>query len=197
MTRSARWLLAPLPLLIACSAPAGSDEECDDVEHVAEACREVHCGEPTVDFGTGSLEFNEVEDGGEMPIWYGGQGGYHLELATRMEQLCDVVWIRTRIYADLGEGMQTIADEERYRSTERLGEPHWSTQQFLGNNVLIPCDHWPDDPDRDPYCNTGDPGSEGPLDQLDVVLRVEVRDRDDRTAVQEKAVVPVCCEDAS
>ncbi len=192
MTRLAPFLLALL-LLVGCAVP-GADEECDDEVHIADACNEVHCGEPTVEFGTGSERFETVEPGDELAIWYGGQGGYHFEISTRMEQLCDLVYIRTRMYADLGDGLETIADDERYRQTDRIGEPNWSTQEFLGSSALIPCEHWPDDPDRDPYCNIADPGAAGPINQLDLILRVEVRDRDDRRAVEEKPVVAVCCE---
>lgn len=184
-----------LSLVLSCSAPPA--EECADEEHVADACNEVHCGEPTLEFGTGSRDFEPIADGDVIPIWYGGQGGYHLEISTRMEQLCDLVYIRTRMYADLGDGSETIADDQRYRQTDRIGEPHWSTQQFLGSAAFIPCQHWPEDPLRDPFCNTGEPGWAGPLETLDLVLRVEVRDRDERSAVEEKAVVAVCCEDGS
>ena len=189
-------LCLPLALLSACAVP-GSEEECDDVEHVAEACREVHCGEPTVEFGTGHDSFEPVEPGGEMVAVFGGQGGYHFDVATRMTQMCDLVWIRTRLYADLGSGLETILDEERYREADRVDVGHWSTQEFLGNPVLIPCEHWPNDPDRDPYCNTGEPGEAGPINELDVVMRVEVRDRDDRSAVEEKPITAVCCEDGT
>jgi hypothetical protein len=58
---------------------------------VASACAEAGPGpdplEPRLEVGTGTVRFEALEDGAEVPLTKGAQGGWHLWIAVRAEGL--------------------------------------------------------------------------------------------------------------
>lgn len=188
-------------LLLGCPPTMDDDdtviEDCpaeDRFTSDADPCFENFCGEPVVWPATGNSAdtFRELSDGDELPIWYGSQGGYHLELAFRSTNLCPVVFADFELY-DVTAGAETLLHSStRHVQTVRGGDPpsnqRWWTEQFR-----FPCQYWPDDPENDPFCGVAPVAF---LDQLDLALRVATRDHNEATPRSATAAVRVsatCC----
>ncbi len=199
----------------ACDGPSG--EECPDgsprerVPAVAESCSDVfECG-PLVQlaYATGPDDFAPIEDGSEQPIYYGTQGGYHLNVAAEMHELCPVVFLNFSMDIQREDGTRDrIQELDRHVQTVRCsnqgelfadGCDGESTQQrWWALQLAIPCDYHPDDPE-DRELNCEDEPVEH-LEDLDIVLRVEAWDHSyqadpdqARRTSMEVAVDPVCC----
>ena len=193
-----RHLCLPLCFLLF-AACAGDDDDtigdCPDGQvYVAEACGdEEYCGDPVARFGTGGTSFEPIEDGQDVPIWYGSQGGYHVFYSVEMENLCPVVFVRISMLLDPGDGeLIAVHEQERHVQAVRLQPQTSSLQSYWGVNGFLPCEYWPDDPDHSPACPEG-AGSLGHLEDYEIVMRVESEDHNGRIAIDEKRVQPVCC----
>ncbi len=185
-------------LFVSLAACAGDDDDsnsCSDEElYVAEACEsEEYCGAPIARVGTGGTSFEAVDEGQDVPIWYGSQGGYHVFYSVEMENLCPVVFLRISMLVDLGDGdLLEVHEQERHVQAVRLQPQSSSLQSYWGVNGFLPCEYWPLDPDNSPTCSGG-AGSAGHLEDYEVVMRVEAEDHNGRIATDEKRVQPVCC----
>lgn len=185
-------------LFVSLSACEGDDDDsdgCSDEDlYVAEACGdEEYCGAPVAQVGTGGASFEPVDEGQDIPIWYGSQGGYHLFYSVEMENLCPVVFLRISMLIDPGDGeLVQVHHQERHVQAVRLQPQSSSLQSYWGVNGFLPCEYWPLDPDNSPSCSAG-AGSAGHLEDYEVVMRVEVEDHNGRIATDEKRVQPVCC----
>jgi len=194
MSATLARILAGSLLLVGCAPgdlPVG-EGDCADEAHVAEHCDDTHCGAPEVEVGTGADRFVDVEEGDPIDIVRGVQGGYHLDVAARMSELCPVVYLRASVWLDPGDGgdLEPVFDGERHLQAVRP-EPEGSTlQEAWGVRAFVPCEHWPD---TGLQCSGG-AGSEGHLEDYEVVLRVEVEDHDGRMGTSEQRLQPVCCE---
>lgn len=192
-------LLTTITILAGC--PGGDDDDltpptdCSPEELFdATACDEKYCGLPTVEIGGGANGYEALDDGDDVPIWYGAQGGYHIDISVEMDNFCPIVFLRPSMWIDPGDGgdMVQIFDQNRHVQAVRV-EPYVSPlQQFWGIRAFVPCEHWPDDPDRELECSNG-AGSEGHLEEFEIELRIEVEDHNGRVASDTKRVQPTCC----
>ena len=182
-------------VLPSCAGDDDDSADCSDGElYVAEACGdEEYCGEPTVQVGTGGASFESIQEGQDVPIWYGSQGGYHVFYSVEMENLCPVVFVRISMLLDPGDGnLIEVHAQERHVQAVRLQPQTSSVQSYWGVNGFLPCEYWPLDPDNTPAC-AGGAGSAGHLEDYEIVMRAEVEDHNGRIAIDEKRVQPVCC----
>ena len=177
---------------------AGDDDDsgdCPDLfESDPDACDETFCGPPLVYAATGNSAetFLVLGDGAELPVFYGQQGGYHLDLALQMENLCQVVFIDFELFDTSAGGEVLIHSATRHIQTVRVegGEPpslqRWWTEQFR-----FPCSWWPDDPDHDPPCNEAQVGR---IEDVDLLLRVSAADHNkNRSGSEEVQINAECC----
>ena len=192
--RTALGLLAAGSIGLGCAAGDGSPLNegavcaTDDV-YVAEHCGETFCGLPAVAVGTGADRFERLEQGDEVDIMFGSQGGYHLDIAAQMTRLCPIVYVRASLWLDPGDGeLEELFDGERHMEAVRTEED--SSQDVWGVRAFIPCRHWPDTT----LACSGGAGSDGHLEDFEVVLRVEAEDHNGRIGTGEQRVQPVCCE---
>ncbi|MEE2828586.1 MAG: hypothetical protein VX498_05330 [Myxococcota bacterium] len=188
-------------LLLGCEGGDDDDDlpppDCPDGElFEATACDEVYCGEPVAQIGTGTSGYEALTDGQEVPIWFGAQGGYHIDITVEMNNFCPIVFLRPSLWLDSGDGSELIEifDQNRHVQAVRVEPTVSPLQQFWGIRGFVPCEHWPDDPDRELSCGSG-AGSEGHLEDFVVEIRMEVEDHNGRLASDTKRVQPVCCND--
>ena len=195
------WFLLALPLLVGC--PPGMDDddavsgECPPEDRFTSdpaACTENFCGLPTVQAATGNSaeSFRVLTDGDTIPIWYGEQGGYHIDLAFGSTNLCPVVFVDFELY-DVTGGADTLIHSSR-RHVQAVRTPDAdppSTQRWWPEQFRFPCAYWPNDPEHDPSCNDAPIAF---LDELDLELRVATEDHNEnRSASTTVAVDATCC----
>jgi hypothetical protein len=210
-------LASTLGLISLSGCPTGNGDECPDgspresVPAVAEACTDIfECGpEVTLAAATGPDDFAPIADGSAQPVFYGSQGGYHLNVAAEMHNLCPVVFLDFALEIDRGAGeRETIQSLDRHVQTVRCSQQEdlfvegcneESTQQrWWALQLAIPCDYHPDDPEaRELNCDA--PPVEH-IEDLDIVLRVEAWDHSEqadpdkaRRVSTEVPVEAVCC----
>jgi hypothetical protein len=166
-----------------------------------DGCGETYCGAPIVRVGTGITAYEDVEEEQEVPIWYGSQGGYHLDITVEMMNLCPIVFLRPYFLMDLGgEEPVEVFTQNRHVQAVRVEPDVSPRQQFWGIRGFIPCEHWPNDPLHDLDCPEGR-GSEGFLEQYDAIIGVEVWDHNlgpngeeqYRYGEDSRRVDPYCC----
>ena len=211
-----RWVLRALVLscvssLTALSVgcePVDDDDDITSIEDCpadqlfyADACDETYCGPPTVTVGTGTTGFEPVEEGDEVPIWYGSQGGYHLDITVEMMNFCPIVFLRPyfEVIPNDGGDPFEVFSQNRHVQAVRV-EPQVSPrQQFWGIRAFVPCQHWPDDPDHELDCAEGR-GSAGFLESYDVNIGIEAYDHNEDAAgepnredADSRRVDPYCC----
>jgi len=180
---------------------ADDDDACPD-EYEAEACAEVFCNLPTVEVGTGTDGFAPLAEGQAVPIVYGAQGGYHVDMTVRMTELCQIVFLQATMYLDPGDGGDLIEvfGQTRHIQAQRQ-DPDSSVQDFWGIRAFVPCEYFPDDPDHSIECDPGS-GSAGHLEDFEIVLKMEAWDHNVgaggeeqvRYGSDERRVQPYCCE---
>ena len=190
-------LLALLTLALGCGAEGDGtvDEEAGcraEDTFFAEHCGETYCGAPDVEVGTGFEEFVELAEGDDVEIIRGNQGGYHVDISARMTRLCPIVYLRASVWMDAdGDGTLTEAfDAESHAEAIRLQSQTSSEQEVWGVRAFIPCRHWPDTT----LACSGGAGSDGHLEDFEVLLKLEAEDHNGRIATHERLVQPVCCE---
>lgn len=211
MSSRAPWCLAlwsGVALLTGCGGSSNGPPVPDDCPNgelfEATVCEEVYCGAATVDLGTGAGGYEPLADGDEVPIWYGAQGGYHLDFSAQMNNLCPIVFLRPSIQIirsqwpdQIGgedrEPMALVFEQSRHVQAVRVEPDVSPKQQFWGIRGFVPCAHWPDDPNHSPQCNDG-AGSAGHLEDFEVLLTLEAEDHNGRIATDSKLVQPVCCQ---
>jgi len=186
-------------MLSGCSGPANDDDfsgGCapEDV-FAATACDEQYCGAPVARLGGGASGYLPLADGDTVPVIYGAQGGYHIDLAVEMDNFCPIVFIRPSMWLDRGDGSDLISifDQNRHVQAVRVEPFDSPLQQFWGLRGFVPCEHWPDDPDHPVECGDGR-GSDGYIEDFEVEIRVEVEDHNGRIATDSKRVQPYCCD---
>ncbi len=198
-----RWPSPIVAVVLLLGCPPGMDDDdtvsadCpveDRFSSDPAACVENFCGAPQVWPATGSSAetFRTLVDGDVLDIWYGDQGGYHVDLGFSSTNLCPVVFVDFELYDRNGSADVPIHSARRHVQAVRLqdGDPpssqRWWTEQFR-----FPCTYWPNDPDHDPPCN------EPPiafLDELDLELRVAAEDHnEDRSAAVSVDITADCC----
>lgn len=200
MSRSLLSLMTGLLLGVAACGPPGDDDDltppdCTSGElFEATACDEIYCGPATAKLGTGASGYEVLDDGDEVPIVFGVQGGYHLDITVEMDNFCPIVFLRPSIWRDPGDGgeLEQIFDQNRHVQAVRVEPFDSPLQQFWGIRGFVPCEHWPDDPNNELECGNG-AGSEGHLEDFEVEIRLEVEDHNGRIASDTKRVQPVCC----
>ncbi len=199
-------------LLIGCP-PADDDddvtapppENCPDEDlYEPEACPDpAYCGAPEVSVGTGTDGWEELTEGQEVPIWYGSQGGYHIDITARMNRLCPIVFLvpSMHVVTDTGEEIE-IFSQTRHVQAVRIEPTISPRQDFWGIRGFVPCEYWPNDPENPgATCGDGAQGSAGRIDEFQVILRMEAWDHNLgpneeeqwRYATDEQIVSPVCC----
>lgn len=201
-------LLAALMLALGCTSErvaneddtgVGGDDPVDEEEgcpvedtYYADHCAETYCGLPELEVGTGFDQFIGLEDGDDIAIVRGSQGGYHMDLSARMSRLCPIVYLRASVWLDPGDGgdLQEIADVDRHVQAVRMEAQTSSVQEFWGVRAFVPCEHWPD---TNLTCSGG-AGRDGHLEDFEVVVRLEAEDHTGRIANHERRLQPVCCE---
>ena len=166
----------------------------DELLFEATACDEVYCGEATVEVGSGSGGFQAIAEGGELIIWYGPQGGYHVDITAEMQNFCPIVFLRPSLWLDRGDGtkLEMIFEQTRHVQAVRVEPTVSPRQQFWGIRGFVPCEHWPEDPEHEVECGAG-AGSEGHLEQFEIELRIEAEDHNGRIATDSRRVQPTCC----
>lgn len=181
------------PLLPGGGGGPAIPEGCADEDLVvAEACDDIHCGDPVVRFGTGGSEFEPLAEGDEVELWFGAQGGYHIFVSTEMEQLCDIVFLETTMEVDYRGELREIFSQTRHVQAVRDDPESSARQQYWGIQAFVPCNFWPNDPNHDPSCGPFTSRS-GHLDEYEVVITVTAEDHDERTVEDRKRLQPVCC----
>ena len=196
-------VVPPAALTVGCE-PVDDDDCPDDLLWVSpgDVCGETYCGEPVVKVGGGISGHEGLEEGQEVPIWYGTQGGYHLDISVEMDNLCPVVFLRPYFEVvphDGGEPYEVFS-QNRHVQAVRVEPDVSPRQQFWGIRAFVPCEHWPDDPDHDLECAEGR-GSAGFLEDFDVIIGVEAWDHhteaDGETPTRyghdSRQVDPSCC----
>jgi len=206
---------AGLALILGC--PSSDGDECPDgspkerVPAVADGCSDIfECGpEVELAFATGAEDFAPIAEGSSQPIQYGAQGGYHLNVAAEMHNLCPVVFLNFALDIDRGGGVrETIQELDRHVQTVRCsqqadlfaggcdGEP--TQQRWWALQLAIPCDYHPDDPEERELNCENEPLEH--LEDLDVIVRVEAWDHSEqadpaqaRRVSTEVAVDAACC----
>ncbi|MCP4871197.1 MAG: hypothetical protein GY898_21010 [Proteobacteria bacterium] len=181
-------------------------EGCSEVDlYEPDACEDpAYCGAASVEVGTGSDGWEPLTDGQEVPIWYGSQGGYHIDITARMDNLCPIVFLVPSMYLDPGDGGELVEIFTQTRHVQAVRqEPQVSPlQDFWGIRGFVPCEYWPvDEQNPDITCGEDEQGSAGRIDQFEVVIKMEAWDHnlspagEDRFRFDddEQRVQPVCC----
>ncbi len=188
--------LAAASLAVGCTGtgagtPLDSEVCATDDLFVAEQCGETYCGPPEVQVGTGADGFLRLDEGDDVDIVFGSQGGYHLDVSASMTRLCPIVYVRASIWLDRGDGsaLERASSDERHMEAIRTESEEPSEQQVWGVQARIDCEYWPD---TQLTCPEG-AGSAAHLEDFEVVLRVEAEDHNGRIATDERHVQPVCC----
>jgi len=186
--------------------PAPTPEDCPEEQlYEPEACGDpAYCGAAVIEVGTGSDGFEPLTAGQEVPIWYGSQGGYHIDITARMNNLCPIVFLEPSMLLDLGKGEEPIEifTQTRHVQAVRVEPDESPMQDFWGIRGFVPCEYWPTDPQNpDINCGDGQQGSAGHIDDFSVIFRMKVWDHNVgpngeeryRSATDEQRVQPVCC----
>lgn len=194
-------MIGSMLLLAGCVAESGTlvdwgdGEDCEPID--SGFCDDVHCGDPVVELGVGRTGFGSIEDD-VMPITFGtGNGGgcgYHLDLAVRTEQLCPVLFVDYTVDL-LGVGGGPLYEGSNHVQFVRDSEPAepGSTVQTIWNlRAHIPREHYPNDPTHFEVC-PDDAGSDGPCDEFEFLIRLQVQDHSGRMAMTERVLDPECC----
>lgn len=163
----------------------------------ATACDEEFCGPATARLGSGIGGYEPLEDGDEVDIFEGSQGGYHINITVEMDNFCQIVFLRPQMLVDPGDGGDLIPVFAQNRHVQAVRvEPNESPlQQFWGVRAFVPCEYWPfapDEPNIGPGCGP-DQSSAGMLQNFDIEIRLEVEDHNGRMASDSKQLQPVCC----
>lgn len=174
-------------------APIDEEVGCRaDETFFAEHCGETYCGAPELEVGTGFDQFVELDEGDDIAVVRGSQGGFHLDVSARMTRLCPIVYLDASVWLDPGDGgdLEEIIVVDRHVEAVRMESQTSSLQEFWGVRAFVPCEHWPD---TSLDCGGG-AGRDGHIEDFEVVLKLEARDHNDRLATHERRVQPVCCE---
>jgi len=170
---------------------AGCCSEADTFVSDAAGCEDTFCGDPVVDVGGGVTGYEPLEDGDGVPLNFGPQGGYHIDVSSRMDGLCPIVRIDVALLDDDGD---EISREEHRVQAVRDGAG--TVQDYWGLTAILPCGYWPTDGPYDgpnpPDCPDGI-GLDGQVGGQTVRLVVEATDDNDRVGRGELLVVPSCC----
>lgn len=198
--RIALRLLA-LTLLVGC--PTGPDDDdsvstgCPEEDRFTSsapvACEENFCGLPTVDAATGNSAdtYRVLADGDTVPIWYGDQGGYHVDLAFGSTNLCPVVFVDFELYDVTGGGETLIHSSRRHVQAVRTADADPpSTQRWWPEQFRFPCAYWPNDPEHDPTCNDAPIAF---LDEIDLELRVATEDHNENRSSSTSVLIEASC----
>jgi hypothetical protein len=196
-------LLGLLGCVVSLPACDSSDDDdvagsCPDDELFnATACDEEYCGPPIARLGTGLGGYESLEDGDEVDIRYGSQGGFHIDITVEMDNLCQIVFIRPSMLVDPGDGgaLIPVFDQNRHVQAVRVEPTESTLQQFWGIRGFVPCEYWPIDlsqPQSGPGCGP-EQGSAGMFQDFELEIRLEVEDHNGRIASDSKRVQPVCC----
>ena len=200
--RRSRWKAGGLVLLLLAAGCAGEGDDDDTISNCspddifsATACDEEYCGPAVVRLGQGVNGYLPLDEGASVPVMYGAQGGYHIDLAVEMDNFCPIVFIRPSLWLDPGDGGELVSIFEQNRHVQAVRvEPFESPlQQFWGLRAFIPCEHWPNDPDHPVECGDGR-GSSGFIEDYELEVRVEVEDHNGRTASASKRIQSYCCD---
>lgn len=205
----------PLAFMLLMGCPSNDDDDdatsppptdCPDGDlYEPEACADpAYCGPASVEVGTGSDGFDTLVDGQEVPIWYGSQGGYHIDITARMDNLCPIVFLVPSMFLDPGDGSEPVEifTQTRHVQAVRIEPEVSAVQDFWGIRGFVPCEYWPEDPENpDITCGDGNQGSAGRIDQFEVIIKMEGWDHnlspsgEDRYRFDsdERRVQPVCC----
>ena len=196
------WRAGGLALLLLAAGCGGEGDDDDSISNCstdelfsATACDEEYCGSAVVRLGQGVNGYLSLDEGESVPIVYGAQGGYHIDLAVEMDNFCPIVFIRPSLWLDPGDGGELVSIFEQNRHVQAVRvEPFESPlQQFWGLRAFIPCEHWPNDPDHPVECGDGR-GSAGFIEDYELEVRVEVEDHNGRTASASKRIQSYCCD---
>jgi len=194
------WGLTSLLVLGACGGL--SDDIIDNCPRedlfTAAACNEQYCGAPSARLGTGQGGYEPLEDGNNVAVRYGAQGGFHIDITVEMDNFCPIVFVRPSILLDPGDGGEPIIifDQNRHVQAVRVEPEDSSLQQFWGIRGFVPCEYWPIDPD-DPMTPSScgpDQAISGKIQDFELELRLEVEDHNGRLASDSKQVQPTCCD---
>ena len=150
--------------------------------------------------GASAESFRLLGDGDTLPVVFGAQGGYHIDLAVRMQNLCPVVFVDFELF-DVTGGARTLIHSSR-RHVQAVREEDTdppSLQRWWVEQFGFPCAYWPNDPVNDPFCD--DPPIAF-IDELDLVLRIASEDHNtveggatqDRGSAAEVSVTATCCD---
>lgn len=188
-------VLVPL-LLVGCVEPPPSEPPVDD-GCVESSCGDVHCAPPVARLATGRSEaaFEFLEDGDPIAVEFGGQNEfccYHLMLAVETEGTCPIVWLQWELGLDDGSGDVDWG----WQSNRHVQMPRYegTRQRYWGIEGMVPCEWWPDDPERPYRSCTGEMSSHGHIEDVEAVVRVTVKDHDDRIATDTLRLDPWCCD---
>jgi hypothetical protein len=190
-------------LLVACSDGSTGTVEppdgCPDEDlFEAEACDETYCGDPVVSVGVGGSSHEPVDDGQTVPVWFGSQGGFHINISVETENLCPVVFLRAAMdVRDPGTDEWTeVFQQERHVQAVRPAVDD-SMQQYWGIQGFVPCEYWPEyisESNPDEPVNCGETTSTmGHIDDKEVRIRLEAEDHNGRIGNTEVEVDPECC----
>jgi hypothetical protein len=203
-----------LVLLLGCPPNLDDDDDvtspppdgCPDEDlFVPTECNDpAYCGPATVQVGTGSGGFASLTEGEEVPIWYGSQGGYHIDITARMDKLCPIVFLVPSMHLDPGNGEDLIEifTQTRHVQAVRIEPKVSALQDFWGIRGFVPCEYWPDDAaNPDATCGDGAQGSAGHIEDFEIIFRMEAWDHNlspkgedrYRYATDERRIQPVCC----
>ena len=168
-------------------------EDCPDEDlYPAVSCEDTYCGAPAVRLGTGGSDFMPLSDGGELDVYFGPQGGYHMFLSAEMEQLCPIVFLELTMDVYVDGRRHEFFNQTRHVQAVRPLPDQSSLQQYWGIQGLVDCNLYPDDPDHDLACGTFR-SRVGHIEDFEVTITLRAEDHDGRMASEIKTVQPVCC----
>ncbi len=187
-----------VPLLALCLvACADQPAEPEDDGCVESSCGDLHCGPPAVRLATGAREetFEFLHDGDAIAVEFGGQTElccYHVMLALETEGFCPIVWLEWQLGFDDGSG-EVEWGWESLRHVQMV-RYEGSRQRFWLVKGMVPCEWWPDDP-HNPNRLCGEKmSSHGHIEDVDLVVRVGVKDHDGRVGSDTVWLDPWCCD---
>jgi hypothetical protein len=199
-----RALPAAAVCVVACAtdAPVAECPEEERFTSTDEDCPETYCGEPEVWALTGNSPgtLRRVVPDDPLPIRMGAAGGYHLDGAAEMTNLCSVVYLRWAFYDESSNTSWLIHQQSLHGQACRTTDACAGVlrdeavapsthQRWWGTLLRFPCRYWPDPPLPDQGFSCWEEHV-ADFDTLDLRLHVVAEDHNGRRAVRDVSIAP-------
>ncbi len=163
------------------------------------SCTRTFCGAPVVEVATGSGDdgtFRLLDADDVLPVVWGPQGGYHVDLAVQTTNLCPVIYMDYALW-DVTDGDERLVSDIRRHERAFPAEEDSPTNRWWTQQLAIPCAYWPDDPQFEEPVDCGEERF-APIEER--ALRVDVRAADHNEGRVGEAALSVrveCCADGT